>query len=283
MSLTNRSVLRDYVALSELNYIYPFGTLPTNNFFRRIRPNPYYLANELRNININLERKPTVYQCLPSVDVQKDARVPKWADSFGVNKANVILEEASKSLVGPYFDTINNQAGVQYNYEFVSKLSMICPVATGQGYVILGFNLLNKPVPSVFTTNMVKYVKIGCPPLSNAECPCLPKEESLNPCETIESSPQGHFTPAINGEIKFFGKDKRDMYVCNLAGAVPHLECPDCGLDQDVYYAVIGKRLYIACKLPEVREWEIDTAMVRFGASIVEESTPTLFSSLGSV
>ena len=282
MSLTNRNVLRDYVALSELNYIYPFNVLPSNNFFRRIRPNPYYLANELRNIDIALERKQTIYQSLPSVDVQKDARVPKWAESLGVNKAIVIGENSSKSLVGPYFDTVNNQAGVQYNYEFESKLKMTCPVARQEGYVILGFNLLNKPVPSVFTTNMVKYVRIGCPPVANPECPCLPKEDSLNPCETIESHPQGKFTPAIAGTVAFFGKDRRDTHVCRLDGAVPHLECPDCGLDQDVYYAVIGKRLYLACKLPEVREWEIDTAVVRFGVSIVEERTPTLFSSLGS-
>lgn len=281
MSLTNRTVLRDYVALSELNYIYPFNVLPSNNFFRRIRPNPYYLANELRNIEIDLERKPTKYQSSPSADVQDDVDHPKWSLSLGSNKATVIGDDSQKSLVGPYFDTVNNQAGVQYNYRFQAKLKMVCPVEMREDrYVILGFNLLNKPVPSAFTNNMIKYTKIGCS-VPDAKCPCLPKEEVLNPCETIASHPQGKFTPVIEGQIRFFGKKREETFSVNLAGAVPHLECPECKPKEDVYYVILGKRLYLAVRL-EDREWDIDSAISNFGVSIVEERVPTLFSALGS-
>jgi len=279
MSLpATRTVLRDYVALSELNYIYPFNVLPSNNFFRRIRPNPYYLANELRNIEIDLERKPTSYKSSPSVGVQYDSSHPVWA-KIGANAADSIIDDSQKILVGPYFDTVNNQAGVQYNYEIRGKLQMKCPVAIAEGHLLLAFNLLNKPVPSVFTNNLVKYVKIGCPPAPNPICPCVPEEDILDPCKTVKTD--GKHTPAIAGDVTIFNKDSSEKITIDLAGAVPHLECPKC--DGDVYYAVIGKRLFLGLKLPVGTEWDIDSAIYNFGVSIVEERVPTLFTALSPV
>lgn len=46
----SNSLLKDYIAASRMNYLYPFGVLPSNFFFRKIDPLPYYLANELTNI-----------------------------------------------------------------------------------------------------------------------------------------------------------------------------------------------------------------------------------------
>lgn len=282
MSLpATRTVLRDYVALSELNYIYPFNVLPSNNFFRRIRPNPYYLANELRNIEIDLERKPTAYKALPSVGVQY-APLPDW-QKIGPNAATAIIDESAKIAVGPYFDTVNNQAGVQFNYTIKGKLKMICPVKVADGFVLLALNLLNKPVPSVFTNNLVKYVKIGCPPVPNLTCPCIPEEDTLNPCETIASDPEGKYTPAITGTVTLFGKNLGETIPVNLEGAVPYVDCPTCGTDKDVYYAVLGKRLYLGLRLPVGTEWDIESAMYNVNVSIIEERVPTLFTALSPV
>lgn len=287
MSLpATRTVLRDYVALSELNYIYPWGTLPSNNFYRRIRPNPYYLANELRNIEIDLERKPTAYKALPSVGAQY-TELPDWK-AIGPNAATSILDNSQKILVGPYFDTVNNQAGVQYNYKMQGKLSMICPVEIKDGFVLLALNLLNKPVPSTFTNNLVKYVKIGYPPAPNATCPCVPDPDVLNPCNTISSDPQGSFTPAISGQVALFGNpnDPSQQAIIDLQGAVPYLDCPTCGLDNNVYYAVLGKRLYLALNLKAINVEgfdEIQSAIYDINVSIVEERVPTLFTALSPV
>ena len=49
------SLLHEYIKASEMNYLYPFGTLPSNNFFRKIQPNPYYLSNTLRNLKLEIE------------------------------------------------------------------------------------------------------------------------------------------------------------------------------------------------------------------------------------
>lgn len=43
--------------LSRDNYIYPIGSLPSNFFFRKTQKNPYWLANELRNIKIKQAKK----------------------------------------------------------------------------------------------------------------------------------------------------------------------------------------------------------------------------------
>ena len=204
---SSRTVLRDYVALSELNYIYPWGTLPSNNFFRRIRPNPYYLANELKNIEIELERKPTAYKASPAVHVETDVTKPDHAKAKA-SIGDAILDDAQKILVGPYFDTVNNQAGVQFNYELRGKLQMKAPVPISEGYATFSFNLLNKPVPSAFTTNLVKYVKIGSHEVDSSCCPA--DDLPVKPCETVSSDPQGKHTPAIFGTITIFGKDPTD-------------------------------------------------------------------------
>lgn len=49
---SSSTILADYILLSRDNYIYPLGSLPSNFFFRRTQKNPYWLANELRNIKL---------------------------------------------------------------------------------------------------------------------------------------------------------------------------------------------------------------------------------------
>lgn len=277
MSLpTTRTVLRDYVALSELNYIYPFGVLPSNNFFRRIRPNPFYLANELRNIDIDLERKPTTYDTHPTVAVQYDKTLPEW-DKMGPSAGVTILSAGTKTLVGPYFDTINNQAGVQYDYTLNGKLKMMNPVKIADGYVLLAFNLQNKPVPSVFTTNLVKYVRTEMP------MPEHHGEATLDPCKTMKSDPEGDFTPAIRGRVTFNGKLPAEQLVVSLNDAVPYVDCAHCGEGRDVYYAILGKRIYFAIKLPIGTLWDVDSANYTIQLGIIEEKAPTLFTALSPV
>lgn len=50
------SPLEDAIALSAINYNYPQYVLPWNNTFGRVRPNPFYLANQLRNLEIHAKK-----------------------------------------------------------------------------------------------------------------------------------------------------------------------------------------------------------------------------------
>lgn len=50
--------LADYIALSKYNYIYPFGTLPSNLFYRGLEKNPYLLLNNMKS---SISKKPTFY------------------------------------------------------------------------------------------------------------------------------------------------------------------------------------------------------------------------------
>jgi hypothetical protein len=50
------SPLEDLIVLSSINYNYPQYVLPWNNTFGRVRPNPFYLANELRNLQLEVKK-----------------------------------------------------------------------------------------------------------------------------------------------------------------------------------------------------------------------------------
>lgn len=49
-------MFKDYVAISDANYLYPAYVLPSNNFYGRVNPNPYYLSNELRNLRLEMKK-----------------------------------------------------------------------------------------------------------------------------------------------------------------------------------------------------------------------------------
>ena len=81
------SLLKDYITASQMNYLYPFGVLPSNFFFRKPNPLPYYLSNELKNIETSLDSKEeytdadmmvsTATKMLPNKIVLSDSSVIK--------------------------------------------------------------------------------------------------------------------------------------------------------------------------------------------------------------
>jgi hypothetical protein len=81
------SLLKDYITASQMNYLYPFGVLPSNFFFRKPDPLPYYLSNELKNIETSLDSKEeytyadmmvsTATKMLPNKIVLSDSSVIK--------------------------------------------------------------------------------------------------------------------------------------------------------------------------------------------------------------
>ena len=139
------NLLRDYVALSQFNYIYPFGTLPSNLFFRKPTPLPYYASNEMKNTKISLSKKPTSIE----VDMTVDTSVgPAVVDTGNTH----VVSSSTKSLVGPYIDTCGDKTSVQYNYKIIAENKLEGDPTT-DGHAKVAFDLKNTPLPAAFIKN----------------------------------------------------------------------------------------------------------------------------------
>ena len=55
MTNTSNSILAQYISRNEYNYIYPIGTLPSNLFFQKVKPNPYWLSNNHYGPDVDVE------------------------------------------------------------------------------------------------------------------------------------------------------------------------------------------------------------------------------------
>lgn len=237
----SNNLLADYVALSQFNYIYPFGSLPSNFFFRKVNPNPYWLSNELRNTKIALSRKPTNYKANTSVEQD------------GEPTGNTILMENSyKNLIGPYIDTCKNQKSMQYNYEIQSSVA-VEDDGKVDGHVEVSFDLLNTPLPAAFTKNNVKYNKIGS--VESTICP---------PCG-------GDWQPAIEGVIVLCGKDVADIEKCTEYNLV---EAKKCDPMAPISYRIEGNKLIFTLK----KEHRVQAANSEFVISIIESKNTNLLS-----
>lgn len=246
----NQNLLADYVQASQFNYIYPFGSLPSNFFFRRVNPNPWYLSNQLRNNSIALSKKPTVYNANTVADQSCDAT---WLDVSDEGNTR-IFENSSKSLIGPYIDTCNNKRGMQYNYQIQSGVRVEDDQKT-DGHIHVAFDLLNKPLPSAFTQNLVKYIKLGT--METTVCP---------PCD-------GQHQPAFEGVIVLCGKDNQNVDKCteyNLADAVKDDHCNQASIS----YKVEGSRLIFKI----AKEHRVEAVNSEFTASIIEEQNSNILS-----
>ena len=237
----SNNLLADYVALSQFNYIYPFGSLPSNFFFRKVNPNPYWLSNELRNTRIALSRKPTVYKANTSVEQD------------GEPTGNTILMENSfKNLIGPYIDTCNNKRAMQYNYEIQSSVA-VEDDGKLDNHVEVSFDLLNTPLPAAFTQNKVKYNKVGS--VESTVCP---------PCN-------GDWHPAMEGVIVLCGKDAADLDKCTEYNLVDAKKCDPMA---KISYRIEGNRLIFKLK----KEHRVESANSEFVVSIIEEANRNILS-----
>lgn len=247
---TNPNLLADYVASSQFNRIYPFGSLPSNFFFRRVSPNPWYMTNEARNTKIALSKKPTVYNANSTADQSAAAHYNDVSDEGNTR----IFENSTKSLIGPYIDTCHDKRGMQFNYQIHSGVRVEDNQQT-EGHIYVSYDLLNQPLPSAFTKNLVKYIKLGT--MESTVCP---------PCD-------GQHQPAIEGVIVLCGKDAAGVDKCteyNLAEAVKGHECHDA----PVAYKVEGNKIVFKLK----KEHRVEAVNSEFSASIIEEQNRNILS-----
>ena len=273
MSQCTKSLLADYVAFSEANYIYPSYTLPGNNFFRTIKKNPYYLANDLRNLALLGARAEKEFDSAPTASALPEEALD-WANHRN-DQSIVLFSSASKSMLGQYFDTLNNKAGTQVLYSYKSS-TKIDAKATDD-FVIATFNL-DAPA-SAFIDNVLKYVDTKGSGDCSTDCPsvtpyCVSPPSTFEPCKTDE------FRPGFSGTIHLKEKGASVGKTVDLAKAKPLYPptkvCPD-PVDP-VAYAILGNKLYFAIQKDAGKEY--DEVKAEFSANIIEEKRTSLIAPL---
>jgi hypothetical protein len=235
------AIVRTYVAASELNYLWPQYSLPWNNFFGRIRPNPWYLSNQLRNITIREIQSPLTYDSKVNTTFVQDLTIPTWTD-YLTRTSKPVSETALKIFVGRYFDTNVNINGFEYQYNLTGSQVLILNNVTWSesGLVILSANLAN----SSLTENLPVYVDTAvCNP-----CKGVNQTSSLNRCEVGSSE---NFFNTLTGIITVNGLP------VPLINPLPYTDacnaCPSGSYfeNSNAVYSILGNKLYLAVVIPK--------------------------------
>lgn len=258
MSQCTKSLLADYVAASRVNYIYPSYTLPSNNFYGGIKP-PYYLANDLRNLEISSSRSSKHFDAKPTATFVTPSQLD-WSNA-SFDTSVTISSDAAKLL--------NYHTEGHYHYKWDASVQLVPPAPSTQGYVLIGLNL--DAAPNDFVKNVLEYVNN-----SVVVSECAPHESSsatLNPCD-----PGNPFVPKLDGTITMMkGKSTKVITVKNAVPLVPgQISCQHDGDDDEdlpVQFAILGNRLYLAVEKDSDSEW--DMVMISLSAGIVEEKKTT--------
>ena len=223
-------VLRDL----QINYLWPQYSLPWNNFFGRIQPNPYYLQNQLRNITIGQIQSPISFRSRPVVATADGASVsgltiPNW-NEIDASRSVEQNSSASKVFVGPYVDISKDISGLEYQYDYTGN-SLIRRAADTGKFVYLVLNLNNNDPATI---NFPAYVQT--------------EDGSYSACQVGDSN--DNFS-TLTGQLIVHKKTScvslADKSYC-LDDAKPLGLCAaTCRYDDtSAFYYINGNRLYIA-------------------------------------
>lgn len=233
MSLYNSPLV---IGELQLNYLWPQYSLPWNNFFGRVQPNPFYLQNQLRNLTIAEVNSPTTFRSNPIVSTGEGSHeypAPKWSD-IEPRQSLEQTSSATKVFVGPYVDIGNSISGLEYQYDYSGRL--VHTSKTGiQNFVYLVLNLRNGN-PS--TVNFPAYVQPGYGD----------DNDNINTCYVGDRA-RNYST--LTGAITASAKNScpgDDVILC-LDDALPIGPCAAHCHHKDgagSFYYINGNRLYIA-------------------------------------
>ena len=153
------------------NYFWPNYTLPWNNFFSRIRNEPYYTENRLRNQTAREVASPLVFDSQPLFLVSPyDAStcVSKLPSLVSLNplSGTSLIASAIKSFVGKAVSRDPLYYSLRYNYHFTGTLSCVGPIS-GEVWLIFELNLARS------TNNSLQSVSIGSCPTDECKCGIL--------------------------------------------------------------------------------------------------------------
>lgn len=236
---TSALVIRDL----QLNYLWPQYSLPWNNFFGRVQPNPFYLQNQLRNITIREVHSPLTFRSLPVIATgdglgRDDLSVPNWVeiDPFHSTVQN---STAVKVFVGPYVDIRKDITGLEYQYDYTGNV-ILSKEHDIDGFVYLVVNLNNN---NPTTVNFPAYVQ-------------TPGDYDGRHDTCHVGDHAGNFS-TLTGSIiiksrgsSCTGKDDKSLCLDN---AIPIGPCaancrPKTLHEAHAFYYINGNRLYIAAR-----------------------------------
>lgn len=145
-----------YALSTNYNYLWPSYSLPWNNFFRPLQSNPYYLQNELNNIEYREVTSPLTFKSNTQIDFADDLSPKSIALVSGFNGCDTNI--STKVFVGPWFDVKTKINGVQYTYQYDGRFQYtIDDNGSLDSGLVIGLNLA---VPPTFAySNSVT----GCP------------------------------------------------------------------------------------------------------------------------
>jgi len=243
-----------YVANAQFNLLWPSYSLPWNNFYSKPDPNPYYLSNELSNIEYRELSSPRVFDA--------NAQAVGVA-SFPVNVATVIpvfgstsAGQSTKSFQGVSYDISTKQSAPKYFYNYNGQLqngSAIVP-ANASAWIVLGLNL---SVPPTFSTTISTLYQSAGGATGCAGIPCTVGPNCLS---------------GISGFINVAGAQ------INLNNPIPYLNSTTgCSFNQNVtqYYTILGSRLYLIVKATNATQAPANSLIYHINVTTVESTTAT--------
>jgi len=129
------------------NYLYPQYSLPWNNFFRNIQSNPFYLQNELNNVEAREIVSPLVFDANSSIAWVPTGTLGALLPPLSVLQAPIksISSTSSKTFVGRYINLKDSINGLEYQYVYNMTASIASPVVLDSthtsGVLVIGLNL----------------------------------------------------------------------------------------------------------------------------------------------
>lgn len=241
----------------QLNYLWPQYSLPWNNFYGRVQPNPFYLQNQLRNITIREVQSPVNFRSMPIVSsgdgVGRELTVPNWAE-IKPRRSTEQTSTAVKVFVGPYADIAKDITGLEYQYDFLGKV--LLSEDDIDEFVYLSLNLNNNN-PS--TINFPAYVQTHHGRREDRRR----DDDDDGRDNTCYVGDRADNFSTLTGTIILNGKDSScpkflARTLC-LDNAVPIGPCsarcrPETLARANAFYYINGNRLLIAARVPKLDE-----------------------------
>lgn len=225
-------------AIANYNYLWPSYSLPWNNFFRKISPTPYYVANEISNIEyrelkspLNFDANPQGYAFTPT------STTPDLGCILPTDGSTTVLANASKTFQGTSYDLKSQKAGLTYQYYYTGQIVSLTnftnvtqpttPPST-ISWILLGLNLA---VPPTFAVSIqTKYVASTINGCSGAPC------QLGNSCRV-----------ALTGKITAIYDNSPVTYEEEIIKPTPYLNgSVGCSIaSSNSHYTIVGNRLYV--------------------------------------
>ena len=247
------NLLRDYVALSQFNYLYPVGTLPSNFFFRKPSPYQYELANQIRNEKLALSMKPSAVNTGMIVDVTDNVFGGRILSS--ANNVNIV-DASEKAFDSAYSDNCSTAQSRKYHYSFLAENDITLD-RSADGVAKIALNLKNVPIPAAFIKNHVKTVDLRNNP------------STCSPCDPGQK-------PGFQGQITFTGKNAlgQEQTTVLQASEASDIRCIDMPSPEKLGYSIEGQRLMFYW----MKTHTVENVRLRLTADIIETPNTTLLS-----